>query len=148
MLATAAAVIASQATITGAFSVTRQAIQLDLLPRLRILQTSAHEHGQIYVPIVNCRVLVAGVRVRARLRLLGRARRGLRRRRRRHDGHHHAARLVLAASRWGWRRWQIGAIFGPLLLIDVVYVCANLAKFCEGAWVPLAAGARCCSASS
>ena len=53
VLATAATVIASQATITGAFSVTRQCIQLDLLPRLRIRQTSALEHSQIYVPVVN-----------------------------------------------------------------------------------------------
>ena len=59
LLATLAAIIASQATITGAFSVTRQAVQLDLLPRLRILQTSAHEHGQIFVPVVNALVFVA-----------------------------------------------------------------------------------------
>ncbi len=59
VLATLAAIIASQATITGAFSVTRQAVQLDLLPRLRILQTSAREHSQIFVPIVNAIVLVA-----------------------------------------------------------------------------------------
>jgi len=52
-LATAATVIASQATISGAFSMARQAVHLDLLPRLRVLQTSALEHGQIYVPIVN-----------------------------------------------------------------------------------------------
>ena len=59
LLATLAAIIASQATITGAFSVTRQAVQLDLLPRLRILQTSAHEHGQVFVPIVNVLVFLA-----------------------------------------------------------------------------------------
>ena len=65
VLATAATIIASQATITGAFSVTRQCIQLDLLPRLRILQTSAHEHGQIYVPVVNWPWYARGVPVRA-----------------------------------------------------------------------------------
>ena len=59
MLATAATVIASQATISGAFSMARQAVQLDLLPRLRVLQTSAHEQGQIYVPIVNWLVFPA-----------------------------------------------------------------------------------------
>ena len=59
LLATLAAIIASQATITGAFSVTRQAVQLDLLPRLRILQTSAHEHGHIFVPVVNALVFLA-----------------------------------------------------------------------------------------
>src|SRR5256714_14001809 len=53
MVATAAAIIASQATISGGFSMARQAVHLDLLPRLRVLQTSALEQGQIYVPIVN-----------------------------------------------------------------------------------------------
>ncbi len=81
LLATLAAIIASQATITGAFSVTRQAVQLDLLPRMRILQTSAHEHGQVFVPVVNVLVFCRGVRVRRRLWLLRRARRHLRRRR-------------------------------------------------------------------
>jgi KUP system potassium uptake protein len=59
LLATIATIIASQATITGAFSVTRQCIQLDLLPRLRITQTSALEHSQIYVPAVNWAVIIA-----------------------------------------------------------------------------------------
>ncbi len=61
ILATAATVIASQAVISGAFSVARQAVQLDLLPRLRILQTSAEEQGQIYVPSVNGLLFVAVV---------------------------------------------------------------------------------------
>jgi KUP system potassium uptake protein len=61
ILATAATVIASQATISGAFSMARQAVQLDLLPRIRVLQTSAQEQGQIYVPIVNWTVFVAVV---------------------------------------------------------------------------------------
>ncbi|HEX7418115.1 MAG TPA: KUP/HAK/KT family potassium transporter, partial [Steroidobacteraceae bacterium] len=59
VVATAATVIASQAVISGAFSVTRQAVQLDLLPRMRVLQTSAQEAGQIYVPVVNYVLLVA-----------------------------------------------------------------------------------------
>jgi KUP system potassium uptake protein len=137
MLATAAAVIASQATISGAFSVTRQAIQLDLLPRLRILQTSAREHGQIYVPVVNWFILsavcvfVLGFRSSGALgaaygaavagtmaitTLLG---------------------ALLARLQWGWRPWHIGLIFGGLLVVDVVYLVANLTKFLEGAWVPL-----------
>ena len=61
VLATAATVIASQATISGAFSVARQAVQLDLLPRLRVLQTSAQEQGQIYVPVVNWLLFLAVV---------------------------------------------------------------------------------------
>jgi KUP system potassium uptake protein len=59
LLATAATVIASQAVISGAFSVTRQAVQLDLLPRMRVLQTSALELGQIYVPVINSLLYVA-----------------------------------------------------------------------------------------
>ncbi len=137
LLATAAAIIASQATISGAFSVTRQAIQLDMLPRLRILQTSAREHGQIYVPVVNWLILVAvcifvlgfrsagalgsayGAAVSATMgieTLLG---------------------ALLAVTAWRWRRWQVGALFGALLLIDLTYLTANLTKFFEGAWVPL-----------
>ena len=61
VLATAATVIASQAVISGAFSVARQAVQLDLLPRLRVLQTSAQEQGQIYVPAVNALLFIAVV---------------------------------------------------------------------------------------
>jgi KUP system potassium uptake protein len=137
VLATAAAIIASQATITGAFSVTRTAVQLDLLPRLRILQTSAQEHGQIFVPIVNAIVLVCvclfvvgfgssdalgsayGAAVAGTMgitTLLG---------------------MVLASSRWRWPVWQVACTFGVLLFIDLLYTVANLTKFLQGAWVPL-----------
>jgi len=137
VLATLAAIIASQATITGAFSVTRQAVQLDLLPRLRILQTSAKEHSQIFVPIVNVIVLLAvcgltigfgssdslgsayGAAVAGTMTIttmLG---------------------MVLATSRWRWSWWQVALSFGLLLLVDVVYLFCNLTKFADGAWVPL-----------
>ena len=136
VLATLAAIIASQATITGAFSVTRQAVQLDLLPRLRILQTSAHEHGHIFVPIVNVLVFIAvcifvigfgssdalggayGAAVSGTMgvtTILG---------------------IVLAASRWAWPNWKVLLAFGPLLIIDLAYSVANLAKFAQGALVP------------
>jgi KUP system potassium uptake protein len=137
LLATLAAIIASQATITGAFSVTRQAVQLDLLPRLRILQTSAHEHGQIFVPIVNGLVFVAvcifvvgfgssdalgsayGAAVAGTMAIttmLG---------------------VVLAATNWRWPMWRVILVFGPLFALDLVYSVANLAKFAQGAWLPL-----------
>jgi KUP system potassium uptake protein len=140
-LATLAAIIASQATITGAFSVTRQAVQLDLLPRLRILQTSAREHSQIFVPIVNAIVLVAvcllvigfgssdalggtyGAAVAATMTI------------------DTILAMVLAASRWRWSRWQIAMSFGLLLIVDLAYLISNLAKFAQGAWVPLVLGA-------
>ena len=137
LLATLAAIIASQATITGAFSVTRQAVQLDLLPRLRILQTSAREHGQVFVPIVNVLVFIAvcifvigfgssdalggtyGAAVACTMAIdtmLG---------------------MVLAATRWRWPPWLVAAAFGPLLVVDLTYSVANLAKFAQGAWLPL-----------
>jgi KUP system potassium uptake protein len=137
ILATAAAVIASQATISGAFSVTRQAIQLDMLPRLRILQTSAREHGQIYVPVVNWFVLVAvcvfvlGFRSSGALgAAYGAAVAGT-------MGITTLLGALLARSQWGWKRRYIALVFGGLLAIDLVYLVANLAKFAEGAWVPL-----------
>jgi KUP system potassium uptake protein len=137
ILATAAAVIASQATISGAFSVTRQAIQLDMLPRLRILQTSAREHGQIYVPVVNWFILVAvctfvlGFRSSGALgAAYGAAVAGT-------MGITTLLGALLARSQWGWKYWQVGLVFGSLLIVDLVYLCANLAKFAEGAWVPL-----------
>ena len=137
ILATAATVIASQATISGAFSVTRQAVQLDMLPRLRILQTSAREHGQIYVPMVNWFLLIAvcvfvlGFRSSGALgAAYGAAVAGT-------MGMTTLLGALLARSQWGWRRWQIGLIFGGLLIVDLTYLIANLTKFVEGAWVPL-----------
>ena len=137
LLATAATIIASQATITGAFSVTRQCIQLDLLPRLRIRQTSAREHSQIYVPAVNWMVLLAVC-----LFVLGfRSSDAL--------GAAYGAAVAgtmfittllgtqLALGQWRWPRWRVAAVFGPLALVDLVYLTGNLTKFAQGAWVPL-----------
>jgi KUP system potassium uptake protein len=138
LLSTAATVIASQATISGAFSVTRQAVQLDLLPRVRILQTSAEAHGQIYVPAANLFMFVAvvlfvigfgsssalsaayGASVVGTMlitTLLG---------------------ALVAKSLWGWAWWRIGALFGLMLLIDLAFVAGNLTKIDDGGWVPLA----------
>ena len=137
ILATAATVIASQATISGAFSVTRQAVQLDLLPRLRIRQTSASEHGQIYVPAVNAIMLAAvvafviGFGSSSRLAsaygaavvgtmlittILG---------------------AVIASRVWGWRRWKTITVFGSFLLVDLAFVVGNATKVPTGGWVPL-----------
>jgi len=137
ILATAAAIIASQATISGAFSVTRQAIQLDMLPRLRILQTSARELGQIYVPGVNWFLLVAVCMFVLGFRSAGAL------------GAAYGAAVagtttittllgaLLARLQWSWRPGDIALVFGSLLLIDIVYLIANLTKFAEGAWAPL-----------
>jgi KUP system potassium uptake protein len=137
VLATAATIIASQATITGAFSVTRQCIQLDLLPRLRIRQTSAFEHSQIYVPVVNWFVLIAVCMFVLTFRssdALGAA-----------YGAAVAGTMFittllgtqLAMAQWRWKVWMVAAVFAPLAFIDLVYLVGNLTKFAEGAWVPL-----------
>jgi KUP system potassium uptake protein len=137
LLATAATIIASQATITGAFSVTRQCVQLDLLPRLRIRQTSAREHSQIYVPAVNWLVLLAVC-----LFVLGfRSSDAL--------GAAYGAAVAgtmfvttllgaqLAATQWRWPPWRVWGVFGLLMTVDLVYLTGNLTKFAQGAWVPL-----------
>jgi KUP system potassium uptake protein len=143
-LATAATVIASQAVISGAFSMARQAVHLDLLPRLRVLQTSALEHGQIYVPIVNWLVYIA---VCAFVIGFGSS-----------DalsGAYGAAVVgtmvvttilgaFVAATQWNWPKWQIGAIFGLLLVTDCAYVAGNMTKVPTGGWIPLTLGAILC----
>ena len=90
MLATAATVIASQAVITGAYSLTQQAIQLGLLPRLEIRHTSATQVGQIYMPRVNVLLLVGVLLLVAAVPLVERARLRLWHRGDRHDGGHRA----------------------------------------------------------
>jgi KUP system potassium uptake protein len=137
VLATAATIIASQATISGAFSVARQAVQLDLLPRLQILQTSDRTHGQIYVPAVNIFMLVAvllfvltfqsssalsaayGASVVGTMLLttvLG---------------------AVVAATYWKWSAWRVALVFGAFLLVDLAFVAGNATKIPHGGWVPL-----------
>ncbi|HEY1898548.1 MAG TPA: KUP/HAK/KT family potassium transporter [Steroidobacteraceae bacterium] len=137
VLATAAAVIASQAVISGAFSVSRQAIQLDLLPRMRILQTSAHEQGQIYVPIVN---LLLFIFVCAFVLGFGSS-----------DalaGAYGAAVVgtmfittilgaFVAVTQWGWPLWAVGGLFSALCCLDGIFVAGNVTKIPAGGWVPL-----------
>ena len=141
ILSTAATVIASQATISGAFSVTREAVQLDLLPRVRVLQTSDTALGQIYVPAANLFMFVAvvmfvvafgsssalsaayGASVVGTMlitTLLG---------------------ALVARSIWKWSWVQVGALFGLLLLVDLAFVTGNLTKVASGGWVPLALAA-------
>ena len=104
VLATMATVIASQALISGAFSLTAQAVQLDYLPRLAIRHTSAAHIGQIYVPLVNWLLMIGCVGLVHRLPDVEQPRRRLRHRRDGDDGHHDAAvlpgrRRPLAAGR-------------------------------------------------
>ena len=109
VLATAATVIASQAVITGAYSLVRQAIQLGLLPRLAIVHTSAEHSGQIYIPRVNTAAADRRAAAGRPVPHLERARLGLRHRGRHHDGGRRPARLhrdleAVAAGRRGRRR--------------------------------------------
>ena len=107
--ATAATVIASQAIISGAFSLTQQAIQLGFLPRMRIRHTASHERGQIYVPLVNWLLGVGDARGGARLRLVRRAGRRLRHRGLAADGDHDGAggaRRAAMGLQPGRRCWR------------------------------------------
>ena len=102
VLATCATIIASQATISAAYSVTQQASRLNFLPRLRVLHTSDTAQGQIYIPLVNWLMLAGVVGAGARLRLLERARRRLRHRgQRRHDHRHGDPAVVVFKMRHG-----------------------------------------------
>ena len=139
-LATAAAVIASQAVITGAFSLTQQAVQLGLLPRLAVRRTSQTQSGQIFVPAVNGMMMV-GVLV---LLVIFQSSHGLA------SAYGVAVTgtmlistllaYVVARHLWKWRRWQIAALLLPLSFVDTVFLAANLLKIKDGAWLPLAFG--------
>jgi KUP system potassium uptake protein len=141
VLATAATVIASQAVITGAYSLVHQAIQLGLLPRLAILHTSASQAGQIYIPRVTWALLI-GV-----LLLVGLFRTS--------SALASAYGIAVATTMvvdgmlgflviwklWHWPLWRVIAIVAPLVLVDVVFFSANLLKLLEGAWAPILFGA-------
>ena len=137
VLATIATVIASQSIITGAFSMTRQAIQLGWLPRMTITQTSAEGYGQIYVGAVNWLLMIVtlgltigfgksdnlaaayGIAVSATMLM--------------------TSVLLFIAMReiWGWPIAGAGAVAGLFLIIDGAFLAANLAKVMQGGWVPL-----------
>jgi KUP system potassium uptake protein len=139
-LATAATVIASQAVITGAYSLTRQAIQLGLLPRFEIRHTSAAHYGQIYMPRVNT-ILLIGVLL---LVLMFRSSSAL------------ASAYVLAVAAttwvagplgfiviwklWGWRPWVAALFMAPFVLVDTVFLIATGMDLLKGAWVPVLFG--------
>jgi KUP system potassium uptake protein len=137
VLATAATVIASQAVITGAFSVARQAVQLGYLPRLRIVHTSTQTIGQIYVPYVNWAllvmviVLVFSFRTSAALAYaFGMA----------VTGTIVITTLLIfyvAWKQWGWPLWVVVPVGGAVLGFEGVFLAANLTKIRSGAWLPL-----------
>jgi KUP system potassium uptake protein len=140
LLATAATVIASQAVITGAFSLTQQAVQLGLLPRMNIRRTSETQAGQIFVPAINT-LLMVGVLV---LLVMFQTSKNL------------AAAYGIAVTGamfvdtliawvvvrhlWKWKVWQSLLLVIPFALIDLVFISSNLLKIPQGAWLPLALG--------
>jgi KUP system potassium uptake protein len=139
-IATAAAIIASQALISGAFSLTRQAIQLGYCPRLDIEHTSHHEIGQVYVPQVNWALmlstilivvgfesssaLAAAYGIAVTLTMVITA----------------VLLQVVATERWGWPRGLAFTVTGVFLTIDLAFFGANVLKVTHGGWLPLVIG--------
>jgi len=140
LVATAATIIASQAVITGAFSLASQAAQLGYLPRLRILHTSASRIGQIYVPWINWLLLVAVLTLVFAFRSSASL----------SNAYGMAVMgtitittllfLHVARSRWRIRLWILVIGGGALLFVDLLFVVANLTKLVHGAWLPLVIG--------
>lgn len=140
VLATVATIIASQAVISGAFSLTRQAIQLGYCPRMEILHTSAKEIGQIYVPAVNWTLLIMiialvlgfrsssslaaayGIAVTGTMVITT------------------VLAFVVVRKLWGWNAFASGAVVTGLLAIDLAFLGANIVKIEHGGWFPLVVG--------
>ncbi|WP_342360684.1 potassium transporter Kup [Terrarubrum flagellatum] len=137
ILATAATIIASQAVITGAFSLTQQAIQLGILPRLEIRHTSETQHGQIYMPRVNSilRVVVIalvlvfqtssslahayGISVFGTMTVTT------------------VLAIVVIWKVWKWKWWTAALLMAPFVIIEFAFLSANLLKFFQGGFVPV-----------
>ncbi len=140
VLATVATVIASQAVITGAYSLTRQAVQLGLLPRFEIRHTSESHAGQIYIPRLNRLLFIAvlllvvlfrsssalasayGIAVTGTMVVTG------------------MMGFIVIWRVWKWSPFAAGLLMAPFLLFDLTFLAANLLKVFEGGWVPLAIG--------
>jgi len=141
LLSSAATVIASQALISGAFSLTRQAMLLGYLPRVTIKHTAYHTEGQIYIPEVNnllavgCIMLVLTFRESVRLAAAyGIAVTGT-------MAITSVLYYIVARHTWGWSRWRAGALLALFLTFDIPFLLANLFKFFEGGYVPMLIGA-------
>ena len=137
IMATLATIIASQAVITGAFSITQQAIQLGLLPRLKIRQTSARAAGQIYLPVINALLFVGVIILVFSFRSSSAMAAAY--------GIAVTGTMVITTSLafivvwklWKWRLPLALAVIVPFLIIDLVFFGANILRVVEGGWVPL-----------
>ena len=137
IIATLAAVVASQALISGAFSLTQQSVQLGYSPRMQILHTSQHEAGQIYIPeitkalMVGCLLLVLGFKNSSALSAAyGIAVTGT-------MAITSILFAVVARSRWGWGLPHVIGLTAAFLLIDLSFLLANVVKIEHGGWVPI-----------
>ncbi len=138
VLSIAAAVIASQALISGAYSLTRQAIQLGYFPRLKINYTNAEQSGQIYVPFVNTALAIGCILTAAFFKssdalasAYGIAVTGT-------MGITTIAYFIVAHRNWRWPLWQIGPLCVAFLAIDLAFFLSNAQKLADGGWFPLA----------
>ena len=141
VLSTCATVIASQAVISGAFSLTSQAIQLGYVPRMKITHTSDSEIGQIYIPVVNWLLLLVilwivltfktseslaaayGIAVTTTMLITT------------------VLACVVMVKVWRWNKWLVALIIAGFMLVDLAFFGANLIKITEGGWLPLSIGA-------
>lgn len=137
VLATAATVIASQAVISGAFSLTRQAMQLGLLPALTVRQTDEHEGGQVYLPALNAALLAGVVVLMLAFRSSGRLATAY--------GVSVTGALVVdtvllllvARLLWHWQPWKLALAAVAFGAVEVTFLGANLSKIAHGGWLPL-----------
>ncbi len=137
LLATVATIIASQAVISGVFSIARQAVQLGRLPRMEIRHTSATDFGQIYVPRMNTILCIGVVLIvlifhtsSSLAAAYGIAVSGVMA-----IDTFHAS--IVATRQWHWKRRAAIALFGTLFLIDISFLSANSLKVAQGGWLPL-----------
>ncbi|HEU4722934.1 MAG TPA: potassium transporter Kup [Gemmatimonadaceae bacterium] len=138
LIATLAAIVASQALISGVFSLSQQAVQLGFSPRLTIVHTSAREHGQIYVPQINIALMVGTLLIVAGFKSSGAlgAAYGIA-----VTGTMSITTLlfaVVARTNWGWPLWRVVVLAAFFFLFDFAFLGANALKIVQGGWVPLA----------
>jgi len=140
ILSVLAAVIASQALISGTFSLIRSSIQLGFFPRLKVMHTNAHQQGQIYVPMANIALAIGsitivllfqsssnlaaayGIAVTSAMTVTT------------------FAFYLVARRAWKWPLWKAGILCGLFMTVDLAYFYSNLHKFIDGGWLPLAIG--------
>lgn len=137
ILSTLATIIASQAVISGIFSISWQAMQLEFFPRMKVVHTSAQQFGQVYLPIVNFLLLLAtlitvisfkstenmtaayGIAITGIMIITS------------------TMAIILAHYAWKWSFWKIALIFSPFAVLDLVFFSTNMLKFFKGGWFPI-----------